>query len=197
MLPPTPRLRPVPLPPLPLHPPSWSYPGSLPSPVSPGIQLHDILRPSSPPRLYYDLDRPPSTIIFDGRYTQFTLAMPATTPLVTSFRIILPTSPPLPVVVHNLRGVTVFDVLNILYHSLHAPVSPGPSVWDELDFPQLISQRPLPFRARSYELSHAPRSPVGTVGRRKIEYLHGRTMFAGLELGSRDPDITWDLHTSG
>lgn len=215
MIPPTPRIRPVPLPdvssphssrssehenscydtaPIPIVITGVS---GLPSPTTPGIHLHEILRPSSPQCIYYDLGSPPTTVIFyDKQFTPFTLTRLATSPPLTYLRIMLPTTPPLPVMVYNLRGVTIFDVLNAVYHSLHAPARS--SVWEELDYLDLVTPPSTPLRPHSFDAPR-PHQPSGDSSapeaRRKIDHLRGRTSFVGLVPGPGGPE-SWCLYTA-
>ncbi|KAF8492937.1 hypothetical protein JB92DRAFT_3000811 [Gautieria morchelliformis] len=197
MTPPTPRPRTVPLPEISLYysPGPWTNAvGNLPSPTTPTIQLHEMLRPSSPRHVYYDLDSPPTSVIFpDEQYTSFMLSMAATNPPLTYLRIMLPTTPPLPVMVYNMRSVTVFDVLNAIYRRLHAPDSS--SVWEEIDYLNLRTRPPIPMRATSFDIPRTFRSSSIPEARRKIEHLHGRTSFVGLMPGP-DGSNSWNLHTT-
>lgn len=196
--------------------------GGLPSPATPGIQLHELLRPASTPQFYYDLSTPPtSAILHDSRFTHTplprTFAAAATHPPLTYLRItiMLPvpgglTVSPLtfPIMVHNLRGVTVFDVLSAVYRALRAPVlvreSSGCVLWEEADYLNLMTPppTPIPLRAHSFQgpwsvhqhLEGAEEVPV-PVARRKIDYLRGRTSFVGLVPGPEGWE-SWILRTT-
>jgi Family of unknown function (DUF6699) len=121
------------------------------------------------------------------------LSMAATNPPLTYLRIMLPTTPPLPVMVYNVRSVTVFDVLNAVYHRLHAPDSS--SVWEDIDYLNLRTLPPIPVRTRSFDIPRPLRGSSILESRRKIEHLHGRTSFVGLMPGP-DGSNSWNLHTA-
>jgi Family of unknown function (DUF6699) len=113
-----------------------------------------------------------------------------------------------PIMVHNLRGVTVFDVLSAVYRALRAPVPVMERyksvLWEEVDYLNLITppSTPTPQRAQSFERSWSIYPPSGgteevlaPVARRKIEYLRGRTSFGGLVPGP-DGWESWILLTT-
>lgn len=222
----TPRIKPVPLPILPFIPErackyssvwwplpcQWTYvldqtdrDGQL-TPLTPhplAQQIHESLQPTpdgAPSFFYYDLKDPPSKIIFgDKHYTTAILKMPATTSPLKQLRILLPTPTSISVIVSSSPFVSVIDVLEAIYSSLHAPISP--SVGDDLDLPSetsLSSARTLlPPRGNSYDY-HPFKILLPDSPRRKIDYLKDRTTFAGLTLcNAREGfgPVTWKLHT--
>ncbi|KAF8515483.1 hypothetical protein BU17DRAFT_51591 [Hysterangium stoloniferum] len=103
----------------------------------------------------------------------------------------LPTTPPLPVVVCNSAGVTVSDIFNALYNTLNSPITP--SIWDDLNLPLIVTSSPATtVRSHSYE-EHPSDTWPKLKAERKIDLLEGRTVFEGLEIGKLG---TWELATT-
>ncbi|GJJ15171.1 hypothetical protein Clacol_009446 [Clathrus columnatus] len=209
----TPRIKTIPLPVF-SSPPERQYRDGQLTPVTPHplAQQHiqEILQPITNPEdleeeatshLYYDFKDHPSRIVFKGKNCTATiLLMPATTIPIKQLRILLPTTPPMSVIVTNSHFVSVMDILETIYFTLHAPVSP--SIGDDLDLPlesnsSLLMAPSLPPRGNSYAY-HPIDKFISEAPRRKIDYLGGRTVFGGLtrcSAGEFGP-ITWKLHTT-
>ncbi|KIJ34303.1 hypothetical protein M422DRAFT_782928 [Sphaerobolus stellatus SS14] len=200
--PPAPRIGSLPLPSPPQR--QWVYREGMLSPTSPALQVNAVLRrPASnqPMPFYYDMTRPPSSIIFACHSSPLgspsaVLFERATQPSMSRMQLIVPTigGGRLPVVVaYNPEGVTVIDVLSCIYDALRSPI--GPSVTDEHLYPSSHARRQLQPRSRSYEDQLPGASGDRPRARRNVDQLEGRTIFAGLEEHSDFPN-TWIVKTT-
>lgn len=153
-------------------------------------------------------------------------SIPATETSLKQLRIILPTTTPISVIVSNSPFVSILDILDAIHSTLHAPISS--SIGDDLDLPNTVYntlpsgvdfpetnppvlpssliQAPdilhVPLRGNSYDYHPTDQSTSETESNcgRKIDYLKGRTTFAGLTrcnvAEEKFAPITWKLHTT-